>query len=77
LSLVTQLFKVRKNTRLEYMNIVQSTLRIAMLSNLLNLPIFRRSSIIDKTLVIFFGIITNLIGVTKHISKIKIEQYKV
>lgn len=59
------------------MNIVQSTLRIAMLSNLLNLPIFRRSSIIDKTLVIFFGIITNLIGVTKHISKIKIEQYKV
>ena len=48
-----------------------------MLSNLLKLPIFRRSSIIDKMLVIFFGILTNLIGLTRHISRIKSEQYKV
>ena len=74
--MVAQLFKTRKLARLEYLNIVQSSLRIAMLSNLLKLPLFERTSIIDKTLVVMMGIATNIIGITKHISKIKTEQFK-
>jgi hypothetical protein len=39
-----------------------------MLANLLKLPF---SDVIDKTTVTVFGIATNLIGISKQISRIK------
>ena len=54
----------------------QSSMRIIMLTNLLRIPFFR-SRFISKTVITLLGIITNIIGIYRQISMIKLQQYKV
>ena len=75
---MTQLYKIRQWRRQEYINIVQSILRMAMLSNLLKIKMpLGLDQLIDHTVVVIFGISTNFIGIGKQISLISNEQLKI
>ena len=63
---------LRKQRRQEHLNLVQSSLRMMMLANLLRLP---GSDWIDEVIVTVFGITSNFIGISKQVSLIK-EQHK-